>query len=89
MDVKKRMDELVSLINYHAKKYYTEDAPEISDYDYDMLNRELVSLEEQYPQFKSAQSPSLRVGGAVLKGFDEVRHEVPLDSMQDAFSFDV
>ncbi len=88
MDVKKRMDELVSLINYHAKKYYTEDAPEISDYDYDMLNRELVSLEEQYPQFKSAQSPSLRVGGAVLKGFDEVRHEVPLDSMQDAFSFD-
>lgn len=88
MDAKKRMDELVSLINYHAKKYYTDDSPEISDYDYDMLNRELVSLEEQYPQFKSAQSPSLRVGGAVLKGFDEVRHEVPLDSMQDAFSFE-
>jgi len=88
MDVKKRMDELVSLINYHAKKYYTDDSPEISDYDYDMLNRELISLEEQYPQFKSAQSPSLRVGGAVLKGFDEVRHEVPLDSMQDAFSFE-
>ena len=88
MDVKKRMDELVSLINYYAKKYYTEDAPEISDYDYDMLNRELVDLEEKYPQYKSAQSPSLRVGGAVLKGFEEVRHEVPLDSMQDAFSFD-
>jgi len=88
MDAKKRMDELVSLINYHAKKYYTDDAPEISDYDYDMLNRELVELEEKYPEFRSAQSPSLRVGGAVLKGFDEVRHEVPLDSMQDAFSFD-
>lgn len=88
MDAKKRMDELVSLINYHAKKYYTDDAPEISDYDYDMLNRELVELEEKYPEFKSPQSPSLRVGGAVLKGFEEVRHEVPLDSMQDAFSFD-
>ena len=88
MDVKKRMDELVSLINYHAKKYYTEDAPEISDYEYDMLNRELVSLEEQYPEYRSPQSPSLRVGGAILKGFEEVRHEVPLDSMQDAFSYD-
>ncbi len=88
MDIKKRMDELVSLINYYAKKYYTDDAPEISDYDYDMLNRELTDLEQQYPQYRSAQSPSLRVGGAVLKGFEEVRHEVPLDSMQDAFSFD-
>jgi DNA ligase (NAD+) len=88
MDAKARMDELVSLINYHAKKYYTEDAPEISDYEYDMLNRELLSLEEKYPEFRSPQSPSLRVGGAILKGFDEVRHEVPLDSMQDAFSFD-
>ena len=88
MDVKARMDELVSLINYHAKKYYTEDAPEISDYEYDMLNRELTELEEKYPEFKSPQSPSLRVGGAILKGFDQVRHEVPLDSMQDAFSFD-
>lgn len=88
MDAKKRMDELVSLINYHAKKYYTDDAPEISDYEYDMLNRELIALEEKYPEFRSPQSPSLRVGGAILKGFSEVRHEVPLDSMQDAFSFD-
>ncbi len=65
MDAKKRMDELVSLINYHAKKYYTDDAPEISDYEYDMLNRELIALEEKYPEFRSPQSPSLRVGGAL------------------------
>ncbi len=88
MNVKERMDELVSLINYYAKKYYTDDAPEISDYEYDMLNRELIGLETEYPEYRSPQSPSLRVGDAVLKGFEEVRHEVPLDSMQDAFSFD-
>jgi len=87
-NAKERIDELVALINYHSKKYYTEDAPEISDFEYDMLNRELQKLEKEYPEYVSPQSPSFRVGGAVLKGFEEVRHEVPLDSMQDAFSFD-
>ena len=81
-----RIRELTEKLNYYAKRYYVDDSPEISDYDYDMLQRELKSLEEQYPQFRRSDSPTQRVGGAVLDQFESVRHEVPMESLQDAFS---
>ncbi|MBQ1217476.1 MAG: hypothetical protein IIX85_05890, partial [Clostridia bacterium] len=84
--VKKRINELTDLLNEYAVKYYVEDNPVVSDYEYDMLLRELKSLEEQYPQFRRSDSPTQRVGGAVLEGFESVRHEVPMESLQDAFS---
>jgi len=88
MDVKKRIDELTELLNHYAFKYYTQDISEISDHEYDMLSRELVSLENENPELKRPDSPSYRVGGAVLKEFDEVRHTVKMDSLQDAFSYE-
>ena len=81
-----KIRQLTEKLNYYAKKYYVDDAPVISDYEYDMLLRELKSLEEQYPQFRRSDSPTQRVGGAVLDRFESVRHEVPMESLQDAFS---
>lgn len=83
-----RIKELTALLNYHSRKYYTEDSPEISDYEYDMMLRELVVLEEDIPEARQPDSPTHRVGGEVLKGFSQVTHTVPLESLQDAFSFD-
>ncbi|MBQ7015099.1 MAG: NAD-dependent DNA ligase LigA [Clostridia bacterium] len=83
-----KIKELTSLLNYHSRKYYTEDSPEISDYEYDMLLRELVALEEELPEARQSDSPTHRVGGEVLKGFNQVTHSVPLESLQDAFSSD-
>ncbi len=88
MEIQKRMEQLNSQLEYYARKYYVDDAPEISDYDYDMMLRELAELEEQYPQFASPVSLTKRVGGAVLDKFTPVVHEVPMLSLQDAFSFD-
>ncbi len=82
----KRMMELTKLLTYHSHKYYVEDNPEISDYEYDMLLRELKSLEEQYPQWKDPASPTLRVIGTVSDGFESVQHTVPMQSLNDAFS---
>ncbi|MBQ2880894.1 MAG: NAD-dependent DNA ligase LigA, partial [Clostridia bacterium] len=76
-----KIKELTSILNYHSRKYYTEDSPEISDYEYDMMLRELVSLEEEIPEARQPDSPTHRVGGAVLKGFSEVTHSVPLESL--------
>ncbi len=84
--MQQKINELTDRLNYYSKKYYVEDAPVVSDYEYDMLLRELKDLEEQFPQFRRADSPTVRVGGAVLKEFQEVRHEVPMESLQDAFS---
>lgn len=84
--MEKRINELTDLLNEYAVKYYVEDNPVVSDYEYDMLLRELKTLEEQYPQFRRSDSPTQRVGGAVLEGFESVRHEVPMESLQDAFS---
>ncbi|MBQ4322973.1 MAG: NAD-dependent DNA ligase LigA, partial [Clostridia bacterium] len=81
-----KINELTDKLNYYAKKYYVDDDPVVSDYEYDMLQRELKGLEEQYPQFRRSDSPTLRVGGAVLEQFESVRHEVPMESLQDAFS---
>lgn len=81
-----RMKELVSLLNYHAHKYYVEDKPEISDYDYDMLLHELELLEKQYPKEIDPASPTQRVGGRILEGFEAVTHEVPMQSLHDSFN---
>lgn len=83
-----RIKELSALIEYHNRKYYEEDSPQISDYEYDALMRELKALEEQYPEHRSPYSPSQRVGGAPAPAFDEVVHTVPMESLQDVFSFD-
>lgn len=85
-NVKKTINELTERLNRYSYEYYVLDAPTQSDYDYDMLMRRLVALEEQYPEFAYASSPTKRVGGEALEGFEEVRHEVPMESLQDAFS---
>ncbi len=87
-EAKKRIDELVGILNYHAHLYYVEDRNEISDYEYDMLQRELKELETEYPQFIRKDSPTQRVGGAPVSTFEKVEHKVQMGSLQDVFSFD-
>ena len=84
-DIKNEYDKLVSTLNYHAKRYYDEDTPEISDYEYDMMNNRLKDIEKQYPSIVSPDSPSLRVGWKASKG-KKVKHNVPMLSLQDVFS---
>lgn len=86
--MKNRIDELVKILNYHNKRYYELDAPEISDYEYDMLMNELIALEQQYPEYRSVESPTQRVGGKPLKEFAKVKHTVPLESLSNAFSYE-
>ena len=88
LDAKKRIDELTDVLNYHNRKYYIEDSPEIEDYEYDALMRELRSIEEQFPEYLSNASPSQRVGGAPVSGFRKVTHKVRMGSLQDVFSFE-
>lgn len=85
-DIEKRISELTDELNYHNHKYYVEDSPEISDFEFDRLLVELEELEDKYPQFKKTDSPTARVGGEAVKGFAEVRHDVPMLSQQKAFS---
>ena len=85
---KKRVEELRETLEYHAKKYYDEDKPEISDYEYDMLMNELKSLEKEFPELVSPESLTQKVGGHVKDGFTQVEHEVPLQSLQDVFSYE-
>ena len=85
---KKRIEELRKQTDYYAQKYYDDDAPEISDFEYDMLMVELRNLEKEYPQFLSKDSLTQKVGGHVKEGFEKVIHEVPLQSLQDIFSFE-
>ena len=84
--MKNRMSELVTLLNRYAHEYYTKDTPSVSDSEYDQLYRELVSLEEKYPNDILPDSPTHRVGGKVLDGFEKYQHQYPLYSLQDAFS---
>ena len=85
---KKRIEELRSQTEYYAKKYYDDDKPEISDFEYDMLMVELRNLEKKFPEFKSKDSLTQKVGGHVKEGFEKVTHEVPLQSLQDVFSIE-
>ena len=86
MDAEKRIRELRATLEYHSKKYYNEDSPEISDFEYDALMNELKALEKEHPEFDSPDSPTQRVGGAALDKFEKVVHEVQMNSLQDAFS---
>ena len=86
-EAEKRINELNKLTAYYAQKYYDEDQSEISDFEYDMLMLELRNLEKEYPEFIKKESLTQHVGGNIKKGFDEVEHEVPLQSLQDIFNF--
>ncbi len=80
--------ELRDFLNYHSKKYYVDDDPQISDFEYDKALRELENLEEKFPSVMTPDSPTQRVGGMADNRFEEVVHAVPMESLQDAFSFD-
>ena len=84
----KRIKELREKVDYYAKKYYDEDKPEISDFEYDMLMVELRNLEAEFPEFLSEKSLTQKVGGHVKEGFGKVSHEIPLLSMQDIFNME-
>ena len=88
MDTVKRIQELREIINYHNTRYYVEDNPEISDFEYDALYRELEKLEEAQPELVTPESPTQRVGGQILTGFDKVEHVVQMQSLNDVFSPD-
>lgn len=87
-DIRGELEALRREVAYHARKYYVDDAPEISDYDYDMLYRRLEELEAAHPEFFDPESPTQRVGGAPLERFEKVTHRVPLNSLTDVFSFE-
>ena len=86
--MKNRAEELTLLLNKYAYEYYVLDNPSVTDYEYDMLMRELINIEQEHPELAKPNSPTKRVGGAPLSKFDEVVHHVPMESLQDAFSKD-
>ena len=88
MDVQKEILKLRREIEHHSKLYYVLDAPEISDYEFDMLMNRLKALEAEHPELVTPDSPTQRVGGVALSQFEPVRHQVPLESLQDVFSYD-
>ena len=88
MDVQKEIEKLRRELEYHSRLYYVEDAPVISDYEFDMLMQRLKKLEEEHPEFITPDSPTQRVGGQALSKFEQVQHQVPLESLTDVFSLD-
>ena len=87
MDVREQITALREQLRYHNEKYYNEDAPEITDYEYDMLQRQLRALEAEHPEMADANSPTQRVGGTASGRFAKVTHAYPLESLQDVFSY--
>lgn len=87
-EARKAIEELSRKIEYHSRKYYVEDSPEISDFEYDKMFHSLKSLEEQYPDLSSPTSPTRRVGGKALDKFEKTTHAVKMGSLSDVFSFD-
>ncbi len=85
-EAKKRVSQLTREIRHHNELYYNQDAPEISDFEYDALTRELKALEKEYPELITPNSPTQKVGGAALKLFSPVAHAVKMESLQDVFS---
>ncbi|MBE6730447.1 MAG: NAD-dependent DNA ligase LigA [Ruminococcaceae bacterium] len=86
-NAKKRIEELTEKLNYYGKKYYTEDISEISDFEYDMLYRELQNLEIEYPEFILENTPTKRIGGEICNNFAEVTHRGQMQSLHDSFSY--
>ena len=87
-NAKQRAEELREKIRYNSKLYYENDAPEISDYEYDMMFRELSDIEKSYPELKTPDSPTVRVGGKALDRFEKYTHTVRMGSLTDVFSYD-
>lgn len=87
-EIKERVSALRESLTYHSRKYYVEDSPEISDYEYDMMFAQLKALEEQFPELYDPASPTQRVGGEALDKFEKVTHTVRMDSLSDVFSFE-
>jgi DNA ligase (NAD+) len=86
MEVKERIEQLRDLIRYHNERYYDQDEPEISDYEYDAMMNELKALEAEHPEFVTPDSPTQKVGGTVKRELRKVRHDVPVISLQDQFT---
>lgn len=84
----KRYEELKKLINYHSRQYYVLDNPEITDAEYDKLMRELLDIEKEHPELVTEDSPSAKIGGVILDGFESVSHRIQMQSLQDAFDRD-
>ena len=87
-EIEKKIEELRKTLRYHSDRYYNDDAPEIEDYEYDMMMRELKELEEKYPEYDTPDSPTKKVGGVADNSFESVAHSVRMESLQDAFSKD-
>ncbi len=85
-DIKKRADELKEILNYHSYRYYVLDDPEIEDYEYDKLFKELKTLEEKYPELKTPDSPTQRVGAEPSKEFEQVTHKIPMLSLDNVMN---
>lgn len=86
IEAEKKILELSQKLNYHSKKYYIDDDPEISDREYDLLLKELISLEEKYPEFKTLDSPTIRIGSKPISKFETVKHFVPMMSLSNALT---
>ena len=86
MDPKQRMEELYKLLAYHNERYYNQDEPEISDYEYDQLSLELRRLEAEHPEWMHKDSLTQHVGGTARRDLKKVQHDVPVISLQDVFS---
>lgn len=87
-EIEKKIEELRKTLRYHSDRYYNDDSPEIEDYEYDMMMRELKKLEEKYPEYDAPDSPTKKVGGVADNSFESVAHSVRMESLQDAFSKD-
>ncbi len=88
MEIKERIERLRATIKYHSRRYYENDAPEISDFEYDKMFEELKALEAEHPEYYDPTSPTQRVGGMALDKFEKVKHEVRMGSLTDVFDFD-
>lgn len=88
MEIKRRIEELKTLLNKYSYEYYVMDSPSVTDYEFDKLMKELIELENNNPEFKTQDSPTQRVGGEVSEKFEKVRHDIPMLSLDNVFSYD-
>lgn len=88
LEAKEKIEALREELRYHSKRYHELDAPEISDFEYDRMYYELIALESEFPEYDSPDSPTKKVGGGLLEGFEKVAHNVPLASLSDVFNYD-